>query len=279
MKDLNLDASLVGFSPCTEKFTESFLRSNVTLNKVLASAGLNGSTPLNLLKELYQIIHAKKGDDRSRENLIKSFTPTIKFWANQNVNNYLFSNDEFFWDLINEGYLIVSRRIDNVDIEKLLEKEKVQKNNTTKTWFQNNTALWIRSYLNLRAKKLKKLHLCREELIELKDCNIYEEKKLEYEDLNLENIFIKKEEDNFIKNNLKDAISQLTNKQKEVIKYLYLNKNNNEKNKSENIKELSKKLNVSDKRIYFIHSEALKSLKKSLPSLNNISNYLLREHV
>ena len=109
----------------------------------------------------------------------------------------------------------------NSDFKTVVQKdgEKVQKNNTTKTWFQNNTALWIRSYLNLRAKKLKKLHLCREELIELKDCNIYEEKKLEYEDLNLENIFIKKEEDNFIKNNLKDAISQLTNKQKEVIKY------------------------------------------------------------
>ena len=47
------------------------------------------------------------------------FTKEAKFIGLQNY--YEAVNDEFFWDLVNEGYLIVSRRIDNVDIEKLLE--------------------------------------------------------------------------------------------------------------------------------------------------------------
>ena len=50
-------------------------------------------------------------------------------------------------------------------------------------------------------------------------------------------------------------------------------------NNSQKIKQISKTLNVSDKRIYFLHASALKKLKKEFSLLKDNKNFLPKEYV
>lgn len=283
--------SLVGFSAGTRRFTESYLRNDPVVRVQLRSVKLNGSIPSDILREVYLIIKAKNGNNFCKNILLERFTKTIKFWSNQYINKYLPWNDEFYYDLINVGYLIVSKRIDAVEIKDILKKERVYREKTKKTWFQNNTGQWIRSYIKCRASKLKNEYSSKNCSLNIFDCQESCEKtqnlrkKLFYRDSTIilekcketdpENKKISEEEENSKKINLNLALKTLNEKQRYIIEHLYLN-GSSEENHSNKIKKLSSKLGVSDKRIYFIHSQALKKLKNTLTILKKEQCHLQR---
>ena len=66
--------------------------------------------------------------------------------------------------------------------------------------------------------------------------------------------------------------------EKDIINYLYFDEKL-KGNQSQKIKELSNKLNISDKRIYFLHSSGVKKLKNKFKSLNNQNLILPTDHV
>ena len=223
--------------------------------------------------------------------ILNSFTKNIKYWSNQYINKYIPKKDEFFLDLVNEGYLVVQRRIEQVCLKELIEKEKLPKEKTKKTWFANNTNMWIRSYIKAKAEKIKN-NFCNKNECSLdsiesdKDDNyLCDLKKNDKKNLiskcnenNPVNQLIIKETKNEFISNLKNLIDELNKKEKEIINYIYFNKNH-DCNQSQKIKKLSKKLNISDKRIYFIHSTAIKKLKNKFKSLNNQNKFLPKDHV
>jgi len=283
-------ANMVGLSAGTKNFTnyQSF-----KLLKIDASILIDKTIDSNsqFRKELALLIKAKNGNNKSQDLILNSFTKNIKYWSNQYINKYIPKKDEFFLDLVNEGYLVVQRRIEQVCLKELIEKEKLPKEKTKKTWFANNTNMWIRSYIKAKAEKIKN-NFCNKNECSLdsiesdKDDNyLCDLKKNDKKNLiskcnenNPVNQLIIKETKNEFISNLKNLIDELNKKEKEIINYIYFNKNH-DCNQSQKIKKLSKKLNISDKRIYFIHSTAIKKLKNKFKSLNNQNKFLPKDHV
>ena len=283
-------ANMVGFSAGTKNFTDY---QSFKLLKIDASILVDKTIESNsqFRKELALLIKAKNGNNKSQDLILNSFTKNIKYWSNQYINKYIPKKDEFFLDLVNEGYLVVQRRIEQVCLKELIEKEKLPKERTKKTWFANNTNMWIRSYIKAKAEKIKN-NFCNKNECSLdsiesdKDDNyLCDLKKNDKKNLiskcnenNPVNQLIIKETKNEFILNLKNLINELNKKEKEIINYLYFDKNHN-CNQSQKIKKLSKKLNISDKRIYFIHSAAIKKLKNKFKSLNNQNKFLPKDHV
>jgi len=283
-------ANMVGFSAGTKNFTDY---QSFKLLKIDASILVDKTIESNsqFRKELALLIKAKNGNNKSQDLILNSFTKNIKYWSNQYINKYIPKKDEFFLDLVNEGYLVVQRRIEQVCLKELIEKEKLPKEKTKKTWFANNTNMWIRSYIKAKAEKIKN-NFCNKNECSLdsiesdKDDNyLCDLKKNDKKNLiskcnenNPVNQLIIKETKNEFILNLKNLINELNKKEKEIINYLYFDKNHN-CNQSQKIKKLSKKLNISDKRIYFIHSAAIKKLKNKFKSLNNQNKFLPKDHV
>ena len=283
-------ANMVGFSAGTKNFTDY---QSFKLLKIDASILVDKTIESNsqFRKELALLIKAKNGNNKSQDLILNSFTKNIKYWSNQYINKYIPKKDEFFLDLVNEGYLVVQRRIEQVCLKELIEKEKLPKEKTKKTWFANNTNMWIRSYIKAKAEKIKN-NFCNKNECSLdsiesdKDDNyLFDLKKNDKKNLiskcnenNPVNQLIIKETKNEFILNLKNLINELNKKEKEIINYLYFDKNHN-CNQSQKIKKLSKKLNISDKRIYFIHSAAIKKLKNKFKSLNNQNKFLPKDHV
>jgi RNA polymerase sigma factor (sigma-70 family) len=283
-------ANMVGLSAGTKNFTnyQSF-----KLLKIDASILVDKTIESNsqFRKELALLIKAKNGNNKSQDLILNSFTKNIKYWSNQYINKYIPKKDEFFLDLVNEGYLVVQRRIEQVCLKELIEKEKLPKEKTKKTWFANNTNMWIRSYIKAKAEKIKN-NFCNKNECSLdsiesdKDDNyLCDLKKNDKKNLiskcnenNPVNQLIIKETKNEFISNLKNLIDELNKKEKEIINYIYFNKNH-DCNQSQKIKKLSKKLNISDKRIYFIHSAAIKKLKNKFKLLNNQNKFLPKDHV
>ena len=283
-------ANMVGFSAGTKNFTDyqSFkllkIDASILIDKTIESSS-------QFRKELALLIKAKNGNNKSQELILNLFTKNIKYWSNEYINKYIPKKDEFFLDLVNEGYLIVQRRIEQVCLKELIEKEKLPKERTKKTWFANNTNMWIRSYIKAKAEKIKN-NFCNKNECSLdsiesdkNDNYLCDLKKNDKKNLikkcnendPVNQLIIKETKNEFI-SNLKNLINELNKKEKEIIDYLYFDKNHN-CNHSQKIKKLSKKLNISDKRIYFIHSEAIKKLKNKFKSLNNQNKFLPKDHV
>ena len=283
-------ANMVGFSAGTNSFTNY---QSLKLLKLNAFSIVDKSIVSNsqFRKELALLIKAKNGSAKSINFILNSFTKDIKYWSNQYINKYIPKKDEFFLDLVNVGYLIVKRRIDQVSLEELIQKEKLPKEKTKKTWFSNNTNMWIRSYIKAKAEKIKKdfanLNECSLDSLEINNENNFISDLKKNDKLNLiskchknnpVNKIIKGEHKNQIKSTLKLLINELSNKEKDIINYLYFDEKL-EGNQSQKIKKLSEKLNISDKRIYFLHSSGVKKLKNKLKSLNNQNLILPKEHV
>ena len=283
-------ANMVGFSAGTNNFTNY---QSLKLLKHNAFSIVDKSIASNnqFRKELALLIKAKNGSTKSINFILNSFTKDIKYWSNQYINKYIPKKDEFFLDLVNVGYLIVKRRIDQVSLEELIQKEKLPKEKTKKTWFSNNTNMWIRSYIKAKAEKIKKefanTNECSLDSIEINNENNFISDLKKNDKLNLiskcnnnnpVNEIIKNEHNNEIKDTLKSLIDELSNKEKNIINHLYFD-NSLDGNQSQKIKKLSKKLGISDKRIYFLQSSAIKKLKNKFNSLNNINLLLPKEHV
>ena len=283
-------ANMVGFSAGTKNFTDY---QSFKLLKIDASILVDKTIESNsqFRKELALLIKAKNGNNKSQELILNLFTKNIKYWSNQYINKYIPKKDEFFLDLVNEGYLVVQRRIEQVCLKELIEKEKLPKEKTKKTWFANNTNMWIRSYIKAKAEKIKN-NFCNKNECSLdsiesdkNDNYLCDLKKNDKKNLikkcnendPVNQLIIKETKNEFILN-LKNLINELNKKEKEIINYLYFDKNHN-CNQSQKIKKLSKKLNISDKRIYFIHSAAIKKLKNKFKSLNNQNKFLPKDHV
>jgi len=289
MKEIT-SANMVGISAGTNNFIKYH---NLQLLKLHAASLIGKSSDNNLKfrKELALLIKAKNGSSKCQNLILNSFTKDIKYWSNQYINKYIPKKDEFFLDLVNVGYSIVQRRIDQVCLKELIQKENLPKEKTKKTWFANNTNMWIRSYIKAEAEKIKKDFCNRDEcsLDSIESSNernfLCDLKKIDKLSLinkcnkeNPINQLIKTEEQNAVGNNLKFLINKLSNKEKEIINYLYFDQKING-NQSQKIKKLSKKLNISDKRIYYVHAAALKKLKNKFKSLNNKNFILPTEHV
>jgi len=268
-------ADMVGLSAGTNNFIKYKL---LKLIKLESACVVDKSSDKNLRfrKELALLLKAKNGSSKSQNYILSSFTKVIRYWSNQYVNKYFPNNDEFFLDLVNVGYFIVQRRINQVCLKKLIQKEKLPKEKTKKTWFVNNTNMWIRSYIKAEAQKIKKEFYNRNECsldsIESDKennflCDLKKNDKIslnkKYNEENPINQIIKNENQKLIGNKLKFLINELSNKEKEIIHYLYFDEELNV-SQSQKIKLLSKKINISDKRIYFLHSSALKKLKLKL---------------
>ena len=243
------------------------------------------------LQDRCKLIKAKNGSTKSLNFILNSFTKDIKYWSNQYINKYIPKKDEFFFDLVNVGYLIVKRRIDQVSLEELIKKEKLPKEKTKKTWFSNNTNMWIRSYIKAKAEKIKKdfanTNECSLDNLEINNENDYISDLKKNDKLNLVNKcnknnpldeIVKVEYENEVKNALNLFINELSDKEKDIINYLYFDEKL-KGNQSQKIKELSKKLNISDKRIYFLHSSGVKKLKNKFKSLNNQNLILPTDYV
>jgi len=283
-------ANMVGFSAGTKNFTKY---QSFKLLKLDASFLVDKSIEKNFQfrKELALLIKAKNGSTKSQNLILSSFTKNIKYWSNQYINKYIPSKDEFFFDLVNEGYFVVQKRIEQVCLKELIEKEKLPKEKTKKTWFTNNTNMWIRSYIKAKAEKIKNNFYNKNECSidsienEREDTFLCDLKKNDKKDLLIKcnknnpvnQLIIKETKKEYI-SNLKISINELRKKEKEIINYLYFNEKL-KGNHSEKIKKLSKELNISDKRIYFLHSTAIKKLKNKLRSLNNQNNFLHTDHV
>ncbi len=289
MKEIT-SANMVGISVGTNNFIKYY---NLQLLKLQAASLVNKFSDKNLQfrKELALLIKAKNGSSKCQNLILNSFTKDIKYWSNQYINKYIPNKDEFFLDLVNVGYSIVQRRIDQVCLKKLIQKEKLPKEKTKKTWFANNTNMWIRSYIKAEAEKIKKdfcnRNECSLDSIESNNesnflCDLKKSDKLSLiNKCNKENPInqlIKTEEQKAVGTNLKFFINELSKKEKEIINYLYFDKRL-EGNQSQKIKRLSKKLNISDKRIYFVHVAALNKLKIKFKSLNNKNFILPTGHV
>ena len=283
-------ANMVGFSAGTKNFTKY---QSFKLLKLDASFLVDKSIEKNyqFRKELALLIKAKNGSTKSQSLILNSFTKDIKYWSNQYINKYIPSKDEFFFDLVNEGYFVVQKRIEQVCLKELIEKEKLPKEKTKKTWFANNTNMWIRSYIKAKAEKIKNnfhnKNECSIDSIENEKENTFlcDLKKNDKRNLlikcnknNPVNQLINKETKKEYRSNLKILINELNKKEKEIINYLYFDEKLNGSH-SEKIKKLSKELNISDKRIYFLHSAAIKKLKNKFQSLNNQNNFLPTDHV
>ena len=278
-------ADMVGISAGTKNFINY---SNLKLLKQRAEGLITKSSALNIQfrKELAQLIKAKNGNSKSKELILNSFTKNIKFWSNQYILKYIPENDEFFFDLVNIGYSVVQKRIDKVCLKDLFQKEKLPKENTNKTWFTNNTNLWIRSYIKAEAAKIKKNYYNKDEcsLNHVESSNndriLCSLKKVDRINLvkksneqNPEKQIIEKSKKELINKNLLSFINLLSEKERNIIRLIYFD-SKIEGNNSNKIKLISKKLNVSDKRIYFLHKSALKKLKKSFSSLKDINDLL-----
>ena len=283
-------ANMVGLSAGTKNFTNY---QSLKLLKLNALSVVDKSIKSNSLfrKELALLIKAKNGSTKSQNLILSSFTKDIKYWSNQYINKYIPKKDEFFFDLVNVGYLIVKRRIDQVSLEELIKKEKLPKEKTKKTWFSNNTNMWIRSYIKAKAEKIKKdfanTNECSLDNLEINNENDYISDLKKNDKLNLVNKcnknnpldkIVKVEYENEVKNTLNLFINELSDKEKDIINYLYFDEKL-KGNQSQKIKELSKKLNISDKRIYFLHSSGVKKLKNKFKSLNNQNLILPTDHV
>ena len=283
-------ANMVGLSAGTNNFTNY---QSLKLLKLNALSVVDKSIKSNSLfrKELALLIKAKNGSTKSQNLILSSFTKDIKYWSNQYINKYIPKKDEFFFDLVNVGYLIVKRRIDQVSLEELIKKEKLPKEKTKKTWFSNNTNMWIRSYIKAKAEKIKKdfsnTNECSLDNLEINNENDYISDLKKNDKLNLVNKcnknnpldkIVKVEYENEVKNALNLFINELSDKEKDIINYLYFDEKL-KGNQSQKIKELSKKLNISDKRIYFLHSSGIKKLKNKFKSLNNQNLILPTDHV
>ncbi len=251
----------------------------------------NNVSNLQFRKELALLIKAKNGNTKSKKIILNNFSKDIKYWSNQYINKYLPNNEEFFFDLINEGYRIVNKRIIDVDLKDLIQKEKNPKDKTKKTWFANNSNMWIRSYIKAKAEKLKKefynkneysLELFEKNNEDYLSCNLKKSDKLylikECNKKNPEINLINKINKHNIKEKINLLIKKLNTKEREIINFLYFDENLIENN-SQKIKKLSRLLNVSDKRIYFLHASALKKLKKEIFLLKENKNFLPREYV
>lgn len=283
-------ANMVGFSAGTNNFT-NYQSLQLLKHKALSIVDKSIESNNQFRKELALLIKAKNGNIKSQNLILNSFTKDIRYWSNQYINKYIPKKDEFFLELVNVGYLIVKRRIDQISLEELIQKEKSPKGKTKKTWFYNNTNMWIRSYIKAKVEKIKKDFFknneCSIDSIEnksgdefLSDLNNNDKKDLikKCNVINPINLILHKEEKNEIKNNLKKLINELSINEKKIIGFLYFDENLTG-NHSQKIKELSKKLKVSDKRIYFLHSSAIKKLKNKFKSLNDKNKNLLKEHV
>ena len=283
-------ANMVGLSAGTNNFTNY---QSLKLLKLNAFSIVDKSIKSNnqFRKELALLIKAKNGSTKSLNLILNSFTKDIKYWSNQYINKYIPKKDEFFFDLVNVGYLIVKRRIDQVSLEELIKKEKLPKEKTKKTWFSNNTNMWIRSYIKAKAEKIKKdfsnTNECSLDNLEINNENDYISDLKKNDKLNLVNKcnknnpldkIVKVEYENEVKNALNLFINELSDKEKDIINYLYFDEKL-KGNQSQKIKELSKKLNISDKRIYFLHSSGVKKLKNKFKSLNNQNLILPTDHV
>ena len=283
-------ANMVGLSAGTNNFTNY---QSLKLLKLNALSVVDKSIKSNSLfrKELALLIKAKNGSTKSQNLILSSFTKDIKYWSNQYINKYIPKKDEFFFDLVNVGYLIVKRRIDKVSLEELIKKEKLPKEKTKKTWFSNNTNMWIRSYIKAKAEKIKKefsnTNECSLDNLEINNENDYISDLKKNDKLNLVNKcnknnpldkIVKVEYENEVKNALNLFINELSDKEKDIINYLYFDEKL-KGNQSQKIKELSKKLNISDKRIYFLHSSGVKKLKNKFKSLNNQNLILPTDYV
>ncbi len=251
----------------------------------------NNVSNLQFRKELALLIKAKNGNTKSKKIILSNFSKDIKYWSNQYINKYLPNNEEFFFDLINEGYRIVNKRIIDVDLKDLIQKEKNPKDKTKKTWFANNSNMWIRSYIKAKAEKLKKefynkneysLELFEKNNEDYLSCNLKKSDKLylikECNKKNPEVNLINKINKHNIKEKINLLIKKLNTKERYIINFLYFDENLIENN-SQKIKKLSRLLNVSDKRIYFLHASALKKLKKEIFLLKENKNFLPREYV
>ena len=119
----NTSANMVGLSAGTNNFTNY---QSLKLLKLNALSVVDKSIKSNSLfrKELALLIKAKNGSTKSQNLILSSFTKDIKYWSNQYINKYIPKKDEFFFDLVNVGYLIVKRRIDQVSLEELIKKQR-----------------------------------------------------------------------------------------------------------------------------------------------------------
>ncbi len=287
--DKTKSANMVGISAGTKNFIEYNFIKNLkhSAYRILEK---NNQSNLNFRRELALLIKSKKGNTKSQTILLNYFIKDIKYWSNIYINKYLPNKDEFYFDLINEGYRIIYKRIKEVDLKNLILKETNPKERTKKTWFSNNTNMWIRSYIKAKAEKLKKEFNNKNEYsLELFEdnnshnlCSITKSDKSdlvrECDKKNPELKVIKNINKNNIKENLNNSIKNLNAKEQNIIHLIYFDESL-DGNNSQKIKQISKKLNVSDKRIYFLHASALKKLKKEFSLLKDNKNFLPKEYV
>ena len=222
--------------------------------------------------EIGLFVKSKHNCRLSEKNLHLFFKKSINFWSNYYISKILSNNRSFFQDLVNEGHLIVQRRIKEIEVEEVFDNEQKIKNKTAKSWIENNINLWIRSYLKNYADKLKNnsdIDINSLDKIENKDICIQSKKdRKDYIDKCEEynsspEVSREENQKNCLSSKfLKGAIKKLNKTEISIINYLYYN--TSDEKFSEKIKNLTHKLNVSDKRIYFIHSLILKKIKKGL---------------
>ena len=234
----------------------------------LSPSTLKSSDALQKFPELSYFARSKSGCESSLKAFHGFFKKSIVHWSNYYTLRILSNDRTWFQDLVNEGHIVVQKRLRDISIDDVLEMEKKKKNKTKKSWLENNINLWIRSYIKNYAEKIKT------------GSNI---DISELENINNENFQSKKDKKDYIDeceskypnpadyynsekakcNNskiIKKAIKNLNPLESKVVDSLYFN--SNDLKFSEKIKDLQKKLNVSDKRIYFIHSSIIKKLKK-----------------
>ena len=232
----------------------------------LSPSTLKSSDALQKFPELAHFARSKSGCKSSLKAFHNFFKKTIIHWSSYYTQRILSNDKTWFQDLINEGHTIVQKRL--IDIHEALEKEQNEKNKTKKSWLENNINLWIRSYLKNYAEKIKKGSSIDISELEDTDNENFQSKQDKKDYVNECEIKYPTPADiyNCAKakcNNskiIKNAIKSLNPIETKVVDYLYFN--SGDLKFSEKIKDLKNKLNVSDKRIYFIHSTIIKKLKK-----------------
>ena len=109
------------------------------------------------------LVKAKNGSDKCINILLNSFTKDIGIGRINTLTN-IYLKKMNFPDLVNVGYNTVLRRITQVCIQELIEKEKLPKTTTKKTWFYQTIQICgLEAILKAEAEKIKKNHCNRNE--------------------------------------------------------------------------------------------------------------------
>ena len=234
----------------------------------LSPSTVKSSYNLQKFPELAHFVRSKSGCKKSLKAFHNFFKKTIVHWSNYYTQKILSNDRTWLQDLINEGHIVVQKRLKDIDIHEMLEKEQKEKNKTKKSWLENNINLWIRSYLKNYAEKIKKgssIDISELESTDNENFQSKRDKKDYVDECEIKyptpaDIYNSKKVSCNNSKIIKDAIKSLNPIETKVVDYLYFN--SCDLKFSEKIKDLKNKLNVSDKRIYFIHSTIIKKLKK-----------------